>query len=188
MSRAYRVSVSESLSKEVRVEDGLCSRLELLPILPKERLGELLAQELEQGGFTRQGDRMVRREKNDIEVSVDLNTGELKVTAEGHAELKLKANREGVVANPGAVEEAQAALRDKAKESLAREAQAEEESLRQRVTAQLEGRLKTLRGELDGVTHRVTAAALKEKAAQMGTVEEISEDKKTGALTIKVRV
>ena len=47
MSRAYRVSVSESLSKEVRVEDGLCSRLELLPILPKERLGELLAKELE---------------------------------------------------------------------------------------------------------------------------------------------
>jgi|CXWL01.1.fsa_nt_gi hypothetical protein len=188
MSRAYRVSVSESLSKEVHVEDGLCSRLELLPILPKERLGELLAAELEKEGFIRKGNTVVRREKNAIEVTVDLATGELKVTAEGHADLALKTKREGIVANPGAVEGAEDALRQKAKESLEREAQAEEETLRQKVTAQLEERLKGLRGELEGVTNRVTAAALKEKAAEMGTVEEISEDKKTGALTIKVRV
>ncbi len=188
MSRAYRVSVSESLSKEVHVEDGLCSRLELLPILPKERLGELLAQELEKDGFIRKGNTVVRREKNGIDITVDLGTGELKVTAQGHAELALKTKREGIVANPGAVEGAEEALRGKAKESLEREAQAEEEALRQKVTRQLEDRLKSLRSELDGVTHRVTAAALKEKAAEMGTVEDISEDKKTGALTIKVRV
>ena len=56
MSRAYRITVAESLSRHVQVDDGVCSNLEVLPILEKDRMGELLAAELEQKGFVREGD------------------------------------------------------------------------------------------------------------------------------------
>ena len=41
--------------------------------------------------------------------------------------------------------------------------------------------------ELDGVVNRVTATALKTRAAELGQVEEVHEDA-NGGLTIKVRV
>jgi hypothetical protein len=47
--------------------------------------------------------------------------------------------------------------------------------------------LRDLKDELDGVVNRVTAAALKQRAAELGQVEEIHEEP-NGGLTIKVRV
>ena len=52
----------------------------------------------------------------------------------------------------------------------------------------LEKKLGDLRKELDSVTTRVTAEALKEKARTLGEIEELHEDSETGELTIKVRL
>ena len=51
MSRAYRVTVKGSVHRVVHVEDGVCTSLELLPILPQERTGEILGAELARRGF-----------------------------------------------------------------------------------------------------------------------------------------
>ena len=51
----------------------------------------------------------------------------------------------------------------------------------------LEGQLQDLRQELDEAVNRVTAEALKRKAAQMGQIKEMTEDE-TGNLTIVVEV
>jgi uncharacterized protein YdbL (DUF1318 family) len=185
MSRAYRISVKESLSRHVQVDDGVCSTLELLPILPADRMRELLGHELEERGFARDGNTATRKEKGDIVVSVDLSTGEVSVTAEGHAELHLNAERTAVVDAPNADRER--ALRDVAKQALEREAKAEEEALRRKVTEQLEGALRDIKGELDAVVTRVTGSALKQRAAELGQVEEVHEEA-NGNLTIKVRV
>lgn len=186
MSRAYRISIKESLAHHVQVEDGVRSTLELLPILQKDRMRELLAQELAQRGFTREGSTATRKESNGVEVEVDLETGQVSATAQGHEEVKLSTERTAVV-DQDARGEREAALRRVAQESLQREAKAEEEALRKKVTAQLEGTLKDLKGELDGVVNRVTATALKTRAAELGQVEEVHEDA-NGGLTIKVRV
>ena len=69
MSRAYRITVAESLSRHVQVDDGVCSNLELLPILEKRAMGALLAAELEQKGFERDGDTATRKEKDGITVN-----------------------------------------------------------------------------------------------------------------------
>ena len=187
MSRAYRISIEESLSRHIDVDDGVASKLELLPILTRERTGDLLAAELEKKGFTREGDKAVRKEEGGILIEVSLTDGEVKVTARGEKALELKAERTGV-----AVEESRTSreqeLRKNAKAALEDEAAAEEKKLRQQVTEKLSGRLRDLKGELDTVVNRVTAAALKERAAQLGTVEEVSENAETGELTIKVRV
>lgn len=185
MSRAYRISIKESLSQHVQVDDGVSSTIELLPILQKERMQDLLGKELEARGFTRQGDTVTRAEKNGVEIEVDLTTGQVSATASGHQEVNLETERTAVV-DQNHKDEREAALRRVAQESLKREAKAEEEALRKKVTAELEGTLRELKDELDGVVNRVTATALKTRAAELGQVEEIHED--ANSLTIKVRV
>lgn len=186
MSRAYRISVKESLSRTVQVDDGVCSSIELLPILARERMRELLAAELAQRGFTRDGTTATRKEGADVRVEVDLESGEISVTAEGHQQLELTAERTAVVDAdlPGDKENQ---LRKGAKEALEREAKAEEEALRRQVTERLEGTLRGLKEELDGVVNRVTGTALKQRAAELGEVQEVHEEA-NGSLTIKVRV
>lgn len=187
MSRAYRISIEESLSRHVQVDDGVASKLELLPILTRERTGDLLAAELEKKGFVREGDKAVRKDQDGVTVEVSLTDGEVKVTAKSEKKLELKAQRTGVTVEEGRVMREQD-LRSNAKAALEAEASAEEQKLRQEVTEKLSGRLRDLKSELDTVVNRVTAASLKERAAQLGTVEEVNENAETGELTIKVRV
>ncbi|MEW6432280.1 MAG: hypothetical protein AB1730_12305 [Myxococcota bacterium] len=185
MSRAYRITVKESLSRHVQVEDGVSSSLELLPILPKARMRELLAAELTRRGFERDGNGAKRDAGKGVTVTVDLESGAVSVTAEGHARLNLSTERTAAVESPTDAHEQ--ALRQKAQQALEREAKAEEEVLRRQVTERLAGTLRDLKDELDGVANRVTAAALKQRAAELGQVEEIHEEP-NGGLTIKVRV
>ena len=56
------------------------------------------------------------------------------------------------------------------------------------VTDRLERKLGDVREELDQVVNRVTATALKHKAAQLGQIKEITEDAQSGSLTIVVEV
>ncbi len=147
---------------------------------------ELLAAELSQRGFTREGTTATRKEGADVRVEVDLETGEVTVTAEGHAHLELSTERAAVV-DADVPNDRERQLRAVAKESLEREAKAEEEALRRQVTERLEGTLRDLKEELDGVVNRVTGTALKQRAAELGQVEEVHEEA-NGSLTIKVRV
>lgn len=186
MSRAYRISVKESLSRHVQVEDVVSSSLELLPILAKERMREILAAQLADKGFTREGNTATRKESEGISTEINLETGEVNVVAQGHANLELKTERTAVVDN-AVIPEREKLLRETAKASLEREALAEEEALRRKITLQLEGTLRDLKGELDGVVNKVTATALKQRAAELGQIEEIHEEA-NGSLTIKVRI
>jgi hypothetical protein len=147
---------------------------------------ELLAAELVGRGFVRDGARATRDEGGGVTTEVDLDTGEVDITAEGHSELDLKATRVGVVAQETAHTE-EGKLKAQLREGLEREAEVEEDALKRDVARQLEGRLKDLKPELDGVVNRVTATALKQRAAELGTVEEVREDE-SGGLTIKVRL
>jgi hypothetical protein len=186
MSRAYRISIKESLTRTVEVDDGVCSSLELLPILQKERMRELLAHELGQRGFVRQGQTATRAADDGVTIAIDLDSGEVNVTAEGHATLDLKTER-SAIGEVGDSPVREQALRATARQALEREAKAEEEALRRQVTQRLEGTLRDVKGELDQVVNRVTVEALKQRAAELGQVEEVHEEA-NGNLTIKVRV
>lgn len=188
MSRAYRISVSESLNRVVQAEDGVCSRLELLPLLGREELAALLAAELERRGFAREGDVAVRTEADGVRVAVDVTTGDVSVTLAGRQEVSLTAHADGASQTQGGSAEELDKLRGRALDKLEDKAKDAQEKLREELTLQLEGRLRDLKGELDAVSNKVTAEALKVRAGQLGTVEEIHEDAATGSLTIKVRV
>lgn len=187
MSRAYRIAVTEQLRRHIQVEDGVSSKLEVLPILPTERMGELLGAELDQRGFKREGGKAVRKEANGVVVSVDLKTGQLDVTGKADKSLDLATERVAVI-DQDLQKIKEDELRAAARADLERRAEGTRSALSREVAAALEARLKDLRGELDEVVNKVTANALKERAGQLGTIEEIHEDAATGALTIKVKV
>ncbi len=186
MSRAYRMSVKESLSRHVQVEDGVRSTLELLPILGADRMRELLAESLVAKGFRRDDNKARRDEKPGIVTEIDLTTGEVNVIAEGHLELDLVAERHAV-GDLDRKEEGETRLKAAAREQLEKQAEREEEELRKSVTQTLEATLRSLKEELDDVVTQTTAAALKQRAAELGTIEEVHEEE-NGSLTIRVRV
>lgn len=187
MSRAYRIAVKESLRRHVRVEDGVNSKLELLPILEPGRMGGLVAAELERRGFTREGDVVRRTGADGVVVEVHLGTGEVSVRAQAERELALEQQREVNVTQPDQGARAELALRASTRESLETEATAQTKRLREEATARVEAALRGLRGELDEAVNRVTAEALKVRAAELGEVEEVREEP-GGGLTIRVRV
>ena len=187
VSRAYRVTVKGSVHRVVHVEDGVCTSLELLPILPQERTGELLGAELERRGFELK-DGVARRVEDDgVVVEVDVKTGAVSVKAEATAAISIEKERTERVVEE-AIERGTRAAQDRVDREVARDAAAAEEKAKGEVAAKLEKKLGDLRKELDSVTTRVTAESLKEKARKLGEIEEMHEDAETGELTIKVRL
>jgi hypothetical protein len=189
MSRSYRISVRESTDRVIRARDHVSTKLEILEVLPPEQMAGLLADELERRGFKREGDVLVRREKG-VVVTVEPECGEVTVAAESAEKATLQATREGRAyddAGPNA-QRTREQLREEAKRDLEKRAAAKEAALQAQVTDKLEAALGGLRQELDQAVNRVTAEALKRKAAQMGQIKELTEDPQTGSLTIVVEV
>src|SRR5947209_11132973 len=94
MSRSYRICVRENLSKVIRAEDRVSTQLEILQVLPPEQMAGLLSDELEQRGFERDGEVLVRT-KDGITLTVDPNTGTVTVSAEAGEEATLEGERTG---------------------------------------------------------------------------------------------
>lgn len=188
MSRAYRIRLSESLRRHIKVDDGIQSKLEILEVLPPEQTAALLERELEAAGFEQREDgQWVRVDEDGVEVRVDAKTSTVTVSAQADAELDIE--REKLVTawaenDENSRERGRAALR----RELEGEAAQQEKELQAEVTEALEGKLGDLRRELDQISNRVTAEALKQKAASMGEVQEISEDPESGSLTIRVKI
>lgn len=189
MSRAYRIRVRESLSRVVRAHDQVSTQLELLEILPREQMAEMLAGELEARGFRRQG-RSAVRSGNGVSIEVDLDTGAVHVRAESAREVQLEGEKEGRAFDdmgPHAGKVAKS-LREQLRKELEKKAGDQSQRLQAEVTDRLEGELADLRGELNQAVNRVTAEALKQKAAQIGQIRQISEDPQAGSLTIVLEV
>lgn len=73
MSRAYRISVSESVKKHIRVSDGIKTQLELLAVLGAEAMAGLLAADLTTRGFELRGQHMVREDEDGVEVAIGVS-------------------------------------------------------------------------------------------------------------------
>jgi len=169
--------------------DEICSELEILEILPCDQMAQLLEQELKNRGFEEVEGKMVRKD-GDVTVSVDSHTGEIKIKAESKDAVELEASREDVgYDDVGPGEEAiRARLGQQLQHDLERRAELQRQKLQQEATQKLEGHLSDMQQELGQAVNRVTAEALKQKAAQIGQIKEITEDAETGSLTIKLEV
>ena len=191
MSRAYRIRVKESLARDIRAEDSIETRLEMLEILPPEQMGELLAQELKRRGFEEQEDgALVRKEQDGVTVTVEPCSGTVTIRAESADRAEVEGTREGYGYNdvgPGR-KSIEQRLGSELKADLEKRIEQHEEKLQKVATGKLEKELNEIQPELREAVERVTAEALKQKAAQMGQIKEISEDPQAGSLTITVEV
>jgi hypothetical protein len=186
MSRAYQIRVAESLTRHVRVDDGIQTRLDLIGILGPDRTAALLADELRARDFTVE-DGVARREvEPGIVIEVDTRDGTVHVRATAEAELSLSQERVVRSYQP-AGGEVEADARDKLRQELARDLVKQGEDIERALSERLDRVLAEVKPELDAVTDAVTRAALKERAGQLGEVVEVSENE-AGEMTIRVRV
>jgi hypothetical protein len=190
MSRAYRVSVRESMRQVVRGEDRVASTLEILEILPCEEMAGLLRDELARRGFEAEQGQMVRR-ADGLAIEVDSTSGEVVVRSEVTDDSIVEKELHGYAdQDHGKLGQArtEAALRERARLELESDAGAKSAEVQGRATARLESELEGLRAELDQVVNRVTADALKRKASRLGQIKEITEDARDGSMTIILEV
>lgn len=187
MSRSYRIKVSQSLRRVLRAEDHVSSQLEVLEILPCDQMAELIGRELEAQGFEREGNIATRRD-GDLTITVELDSGTVTVQAEGKSAVSLEDERSGVAYEEQNRAQAEHSLRKEIQAQLEQEAARRAAALQQQVTDRLEGALADVRSDLDQAVNRATAQALKQKAAQIGQIKDMTEDPATGSLTIVVEV
>lgn len=172
--------------RTVHVEDGVASPLEMLPILPPERMGDLLARELEAQGFERDGNTCTRTDADGVVISVDLTAATVQVTLGAQAELAESVERTQRTYEERAAN-AQQQLQHEVNDELEQRIADRTKAIQQAVTAQLEAKLGELKRELDQAIGRATVSALTEKAAQLGNIEETHQDE-AGNVTIRVRL
>ena len=190
MSRAYRITVKESETRHLKAGDEISTQLEILEILPPEDMATLLKEELKKRGFKEQDDGTMVRKDGDVSVKVDPCTGEVTVKADTAETVNQEARRDATGFNDVGPNEK--SLRDRVKEQLKQDLDKkfdqEQSRLQGKATEQLEKHLQDLQPEISEVVNQVTRDALKQKAQQLGTVKEVSEDAESGSLTIKVEV
>jgi hypothetical protein len=189
MSRAYRIRVKESISQELTASDEVCADLEVLEILPGDQMAELLSKELKARGFEEKDGELVRT-KDGATVTVDPESGKVSVRAEKEEKVKLETEKEGWTYDDIAPrgEQVRRQLSEQAKAELERRSQRHQERLQGEATEQLEKVMGDVRKDLNDAVNAVTREALKQKAAQLGQIKEMSEDPEAGSLTIKVEV
>jgi hypothetical protein len=189
MSRAYRVSVKESQNRTIRAEDRVSTELEMIEVLPCEQMAGLLHDELKRRGFTEKDGELVRTRKG-VTVSVDPASATVSVSAEATQDVSLESEKTGSAYDDAGPSSRQMKehLRKQAHEDIERKAGAKTSELQTKVTDRLEKELSDLRHELDEIVNRVTAEALKRKAASMGSIKQMTEDPQAGSLTIVVEV
>jgi hypothetical protein len=189
VSRSYRISVRECQNRTIRAEDHVGTQLEILEVLPPEQMAGLLANELAKRGFERDGSTLTHKQ-NDVTITVDTTTGTVTVTAEASAETTVEVERADRAYDEGGAhaKTVRENLKKQVEKDIERKVGEQTAGLQTKVTDRLERELSDVRQELDQVVNRVTAEALKRKAAQMGQIKEMTEDPQAGSLTIVVEV
>ena len=173
----------------MHVEDGVQTKLELLAILPRDELGEILASELEKEGFSRDGQHMERTDEEGVRVRVDLETGAVTVDASEERELNLEAERSGVVWEE-LLEQARAAMTEEANQELVQQADIEERALREgsSIASWSAGWRVQKKTSTRPLIAPPPKGPLNAEFAQLGEIQEIHEDAESGGLTIRVKV
>lgn len=189
MSRAYRIKVKESVTQDLSASDEVCADLEILEVLPADQMADLVAKELKDRGYEERDGKLVKSH-GEVTVTVDPKSGEVSVRSERGEQVKMESEKEGwgyddVGPQSRSIRKQ---LSEQAKSELERRTERHQEKLQSEATEKLEGAMAEVRKELNDAVNAATREALKQKAAQLGQIKEMTEDPEAGSLTIKVEV
>lgn len=187
MSRPYRILVQKVVEQKVTAADESVVQLQLDPILPEERLSELLADALTRRGWQPRGDNQYETVgPAGEELVCDLPAREVRARLAAETQVQQQVTRElhGDTWNWRQMREMTAAELDEIRAREEAQLVAEvtqtqrdraETGLRRQVRERLEAGEDERRRALNGVVIEVVAQALKERAAELGHVENVSE-------------
>ncbi len=186
MSRAYEVRVARSLTEHKRIEDGIEARLELLPILDRERTGALLGEQLAERGWAVE-DGVAQRTIDGVSVEVDTATGTVTLKTEKDVTITVEGERRKRSWDERAQKDREK-LEKELDDALARSVDEQARAELDQLSEVLERVLTEVKPQLDEATDAVNRSALREKAGQLGQIVDIAEDGESGEMTIRVKV
>ena len=200
MSYAYRIEVKESRLVEVTGKDSFTTRVEVVDVLPPAEMRDILENKLAEGGFSKDGETMVKAE-GDVEVRIHTGTRDVTVSSSREAtrQVDVKLHRSLEAHSPseitGANQRRDAIRKDletEAREKLDHQAKVAgelmENQLRETATRALKEALPKVREELGRIGHATQAQALETKARRMGRVERVEHDPQNQSMTIVVKL
>jgi hypothetical protein len=188
MSQAYRIKLRESETRVLHAEDKVCTRLELLEVLPADQMTTLLKQALQQRGYAEQPDGTLQRQHGKGLITVDPCEGTVSVSIQEEQEVVHTAEKNVSIYPDISPRTLRKEERQLLREEIDKQFANTQQQLQKNVADQLEQILQEVRGELDAVVNQVLREAIKIKARQMGEIREVHEDVSTGELTIKLEV
>jgi len=186
VSRAYRIRVADTLRQHAEIKDGIRTRLELLPVLPAERMAAILKSQLEARGFTCDGAVATRELGEGVSIRVDIESSHIEIVMAEELALQVSGELSQVVEEEEA-EQREKQLQQALAAQLCSKVDEAQDEARQALTQKLKRRLGDIQQELDQLVNATIATALKEKAAQLGEVEEVVESE-DGSISIRINL
>jgi hypothetical protein len=201
LSYPYRVVVSRSVETTVNAKDKSTQKVSLTTILPEKAMKDLLKDALVKRGWKeKEGEPgKLEREKDGMHQTIDLATltvetevsvtekikkeKSVEVVGDAYRKDDIETEKDRLRARAGAELEKQLAVSDDEKDEKKR-------ALERAIAEKLSGSDEERKKDLNETLLEVYAEALKKKAASLGNVTSVKEERKDGGreyeLTIKV--
>ena len=163
-----------NVSRTVSASDSLTIQLSVLAILPEPEMAAILCEELVADGWKQQKDGTVSKSEGGIDATLSADGKEVRLTSATAAEVTARAQSQG-----------------SAEAELAKTAAHTEASLKEQAMMRLTRAEPDVRAKLSEAIQRVYIKALKQKAASLGQVESVLENRNQDGeyeVTIKVKV
>lgn len=178
--------------EDVSEHDHVEIEVRLLPVLEPKRLGDMLREELEKRGWTREPDGALTKVFGEASARLEPGSSTIRLSSSGSRTVSAEASAQGVAKEED--KKAQQDVEDKAAAAADKKLAAAKASARRALVRENADKLlevqSELQAEVDDVTSATTKRALVERAGQMGAIDSVNERRTTDGsleLTITVR-
>lgn len=185
------VQVAVRRHTDVEISDHADLEIRVLPVLPRERLIEIIREELVARGWEPQPDGSLTKPVGEATATLPPGSTTVRITLSDGREISVSASATQQIAQGD--EKARDAVNERVEADAARKL----EALAERTRRELEEKAATrlieaatgLRAELDEVVNATTRRALEQRASELGSIESIQEGRGDNGyeLTITVR-
>lgn len=195
MSQTYRVRAKETVEETVEVGKKWKKKIRTLPVLPKERMHDLIADQFEQDPDWEKTDEGTYKKEIDENWSLELDPESLQLEVEYQDEesISIEKEEEMNVYDHGdneerAKEKGQAQLKAKLQKEAEDQGKEWQEASKEKAKEQYENEIEQkVSKEIKEKVEKGNVEALKEKARSLGQVES-ENDKGNGEYQVKIRL
>lgn len=178
---------------DVEVSDHADLEIRVLPILPRERIDEIIRQHLREHGWEEQPDGSLHKQIGDAIAVLPPDSSTIRVTLSDETSVSVSAKARNLVA-VGEEAQGQSAVEAKAAAEAERKLAAASEEAKRALEAKTADRLlkawHEVRAEIDEVVNATTKQALQQRASELGSIESLEEGRDANGgyeVTITVR-